>query len=152
MQLKQPILGISTAMLAVCLQSAHGFQQIPLQKLTCQGSRVVAWASEREDILPETSFGAEVVPEGQRPVNEYMEMRRSPLFEWASNDIGTKGVRSQCSCFPSFFLRKTRTSPNVIVVVDPSCSGVWCYICSHVSHPVSWWTDGAARSVLWCQR
>ena len=49
-------------------------------------------AGEREDLVPETSFGAEVVPEGQRPVNEYLEMRRSPLFEWASNEAGTKGV------------------------------------------------------------
>lgn len=50
------------------------------------------FANEREDFIPETSFGAEVVPEGQRPVNEYLEMRRSPLFEWASNEVGTKGV------------------------------------------------------------
>ena len=50
------------------------------------------YANEREDFLPETSFGAEVVPEGQRPVNEYLEMRRAPLFDWASNERGTGGV------------------------------------------------------------
>ncbi len=50
------------------------------------------FANERDGLIPETSFGAEVVPEGQRPVNEYLEMRRSPLFEWASNDVGTQGV------------------------------------------------------------
>ena len=50
------------------------------------------YANEREDFIPETSFGAEVVPEGQRPVNEYLEMRRSPLFEWASNEVGLSGV------------------------------------------------------------
>jgi hypothetical protein len=42
--------------------------------------------------MPETSFGAEVVPEGQRPVNEYLEMKRAPLFGWASNEVGTNGL------------------------------------------------------------
>ena len=59
---------------------------------TRRGDVHVRFANEREDFIPETSFGAEVVPEGQRPVNEYLEMRRSPLFEWASNEVGTKGV------------------------------------------------------------
>jgi hypothetical protein len=58
------------------------------------GGVQVLFANEREDLIPETSFGAEVVPEGQRPVNEYLEMRRSPLFEWASNEVGTQGVSS----------------------------------------------------------
>ena len=58
----------------------------------------VRFANEREDFIPETSFGAEVVPEGQRPVNEYLEMRRSPLFEWASNEVGTKGVSCRWCC------------------------------------------------------
>jgi hypothetical protein len=35
---------------------------------------------------PDTSFGNEVVPEGQRPVNEYLEILRSPLFDWALTD------------------------------------------------------------------
>jgi hypothetical protein len=61
--------------------------------LSTRGDIHVRFANEREDFIPETSFGAEVVPEGQRPVNEYLEMRRSPLFEWASNEVGTKGVR-----------------------------------------------------------
>lgn len=43
-------------------------------------------------LLPETSFGAEVVPEGQRPVNEYLDLVRAPLFGWASEDVGTKGL------------------------------------------------------------
>ena len=43
-------------------------------------------------LTPLTSFGAEVVPEGQRPVNEYLDMRRSPLFDWASEEVGTQGV------------------------------------------------------------
>jgi hypothetical protein len=49
-------------------------------------------ASENEEFLPETSFGAEVVPEGQRPVNEYLDMKRAPLFGWASNEVGTDGL------------------------------------------------------------
>lgn len=64
-----------------------------VETLSTRGDRHVCFANEREDFIPETSFGAEVVPEGQRPVNEYLEMRRSPLFEWASNEVGTKGVR-----------------------------------------------------------
>jgi hypothetical protein len=39
-----------------------------------------------------TAFGAEIVPEGQRPVNEYLDMRRAPLFDWASEETGTVGV------------------------------------------------------------
>lgn len=42
--------------------------------------------------MPETSFGAEIVPEGQRPVNEYLEMKRAPLFIWASNEVGSGGL------------------------------------------------------------
>ena len=43
-------------------------------------------------LLPETSFGAEVVPEGQRPVNEYLDLVRAPLFGWASENVGSKGL------------------------------------------------------------
>lgn len=35
-----------------------------------------------ETILPETSFGSEAVPEAQRPVNEYLDISRQPLFGW----------------------------------------------------------------------
>jgi hypothetical protein len=34
-------------------------------------------------LIPETSFGAEAVPEGQRPVNEYLNVQKAPLFGWA---------------------------------------------------------------------
>lgn len=43
-------------------------------------------------LLPETSFGADAVPEGQRPVNEYLDLIRAPLFGWASEDVGNKGL------------------------------------------------------------
>jgi hypothetical protein len=49
-------------------------------------------ANNNDDFIPETSFGAEVVPEGQRPVNEYLDMKSAPLFGWASNEAGTQGV------------------------------------------------------------
>jgi hypothetical protein len=57
-----------------------------------KSTTIVLYASENEEFMPETSFGAEVVPEGQRPVNEYLDMKRSPLFDWASNEVGTKGL------------------------------------------------------------
>lgn len=38
------------------------------------------------------SFGAEVVPEGQRPVNEYLDMKGAPLFGWGSNEVGLEGL------------------------------------------------------------
>jgi hypothetical protein len=46
-------------------------------------------------LLPETSFGSEMVPEGQRPVNEYLDLVRAPLFGWASEDVGSKGLLSR---------------------------------------------------------
>lgn len=49
-------------------------------------------ANKNDDFIPETSFGAEEVPEGQRPVNEYLDMRSAPLFGWASNDAGNIGL------------------------------------------------------------
>jgi hypothetical protein len=45
--------------------------------------------SEVEALVPESSlFGSDVVPEGQRPVNEYLDMTRQPFFGWASLDSG----------------------------------------------------------------
>jgi len=50
----------------------------------------LAASSESDDVL--YSFGAEVVPEGQRPVNEYLDMKRAPLFGWGSNEVGLQGL------------------------------------------------------------
>lgn len=44
------------------------------------------------ELSPETSFGSEVVPEGQRPVNEYLNVMRQPLFDWAALESGSKGL------------------------------------------------------------
>uniref|UniRef100_A0A7S2WEM3 Uncharacterized protein n=1 Tax=Eucampia antarctica TaxID=49252 RepID=A0A7S2WEM3_9STRA len=41
---------------------------------------------------PETSFGADAVPEGQRPTNEYLDLISSPMFDWASQESGNKGL------------------------------------------------------------
>ena len=40
--------------------------------------------------IPETAFGSEVVPEGQRPINEYLDLQRAPLFGWAT--LGNVGL------------------------------------------------------------
>ena len=39
-----------------------------------------------------TTFGAEAVPEGQRPANEYINLVSSPLFDWANRPSGTAGL------------------------------------------------------------
>ncbi|CAB9522686.1 Protein of unknown function (DUF1230) [Seminavis robusta] len=41
---------------------------------------------------PETSFGADGVPEGQRPVNEFLDVTSQPMFGWASLETGSKGL------------------------------------------------------------
>ena len=70
--------------------SSSSVVSIPLQQQSTGSSKL--WASENEEFMPETAFGAEVVPEGQRPVNEYLDMKRAPLFGWASNEVGTDGL------------------------------------------------------------
>lgn len=42
--------------------------------------------------IPKTSFGADAVPEGQRPANEYLDLIRSPMFSWAMQDKGNNGL------------------------------------------------------------
>jgi hypothetical protein len=55
--------------------------------------RLLAGPEEEDSqLLPETSFGAEAVPEGQRPVNEFLDLLRQPLFGWASEETGTTGL------------------------------------------------------------
>ena len=58
-------------------------------------TRFLASKSDNDDMpnfLPKTSFGADAVPEGQRPVNEYLDLLRAPLFGWASEETGTNGL------------------------------------------------------------
>lgn len=40
---------------------------------------------------PQTNFGSESVPEGQRPINEYLNVLRQPFFDWAING-GSRGL------------------------------------------------------------
>lgn len=79
---------------AACLSPAQAFQRpAPLRAGTSRTEHTGAlFASEKEDYLPEVSFGAEVVPDGQRPVNEYQDMKNAPMFGWGSNEVGAQGV------------------------------------------------------------
>jgi hypothetical protein len=45
-----------------------------------------------EALVPETSFGAETVPEEQRPVNEYLNVLRQPLYDWPALASGSGGL------------------------------------------------------------
>ena len=119
-----------------CFQ--HRKMLVKVQALSTRGDIQVCFANEREDFIPEKSFGAEVVPEGQRPVNEYLEMRRSPLFEWASNEVGTKGVRSF-----SLVVSMTETQSLLVALTDYALtdtafdavrSCVRCCFCADVSN------------------
>ena len=65
----------------------------PTAAISTRGlAKLYAGDDNDESLTPLTSFGAEVVPEGQRPVNEYLDMKRAPLFDWASEEVGTQGV------------------------------------------------------------
>ena len=50
-----------------------------------------------ETKAPQTTFGAEAVPESQRPANEYMELLTSPLFDWANRENGDIGLSLRLS-------------------------------------------------------
>jgi hypothetical protein len=78
----------TTMTIMASLKATRGIRSQEQMKSTT----IVLYASENEEFMPETSFGAEVVPEGQRPVNEYLDMKRSPLFDWASIEVGTDGL------------------------------------------------------------
>jgi len=49
---------------------------------------------KRVDVFdtPRVTFGAEAVPEGQRPANEYLDLISAPLFDWADENSGSKGL------------------------------------------------------------
>mmetsp|Transcript_115262 Transcript_115262/g.172267 ORF Transcript_115262/g.172267 Transcript_115262/m.172267 type:complete len:273 (+) Transcript_115262:99-917(+) len=84
----------SIVILFLTFAPLHGFQVLDCRPRPNPFTRqsTALCANEKEDLLPETSFGAEVVPEGQRPINEYLDMTRAPLFGWASNDVGMNGL------------------------------------------------------------
>ncbi|CAJ1937155.1 unnamed protein product [Cylindrotheca closterium] len=82
------------AVLLECRSPAQSFQRsISLNAVRSRIEQTGAlFANEKEDYLPEISFGAEVVPDGQRPVNEYQDMVNAPLFGWGSNEVGVRGL------------------------------------------------------------
>ena len=124
----------------------------------------------RSNSRPKTSFGAEAVPEEQRPTNEYLELTRQPLFSWADQERGDKGLAVRLGatyvalfalvCYPiagatfymdGYFLQKL-TSANVgalsvlLVLMVRLFSG-WGYIGSRLQSKViefeeTGWYDG----------
>jgi Conserved in the green lineage and diatoms 27 len=58
--------------------------------------RSIGLSSSKDDegfsLSPQTSFGAEAVPESQRPVNEFLDVTNQPMFGWASLETGSKGL------------------------------------------------------------
>jgi hypothetical protein len=82
------------------LRIANNLHQGPLSTLLStldddEGSLDLSRLPGATSLLPETSFGSEMVPEGQRPVNEYLDLVRAPLFGWASEEVGSKGLLSR---------------------------------------------------------
>jgi Conserved in the green lineage and diatoms 27 len=92
---------VVAVVLAVCVSSF----QWTIQPANLSGPRhhslpTRLWVSKKdadslERILPETSFGSEEVPVDQRPVNEYLNVLRQPMFDWASNESGTTGLATR---------------------------------------------------------
>lgn len=86
------------ALLLFCCQSSSSLIPTPASLRAANTRRVATAALESSpsssdgdnDVL--YSFGAEVVPEGQRPVNEYLDMKQAPLFGWGSNEVGLNGL------------------------------------------------------------
>lgn len=84
------------------LTGATGFQFRTQSTRTRISTRTLLFVGGRNDnnnendplesYIPESSFGSEVVPEGQRPVNEYLDVLRQPLFDWACLETGGKGL------------------------------------------------------------
>lgn len=46
---------------------------------------------------PTTTFGAEAVPEEQRPANEYLDLISAPFFDWADKPSGNKELSVRLS-------------------------------------------------------
>lgn len=79
-------------------EGAHSFQgsvSRPPSLMRRKSSFALSNAEDDDSsfpLTPETSFGADAVPEAQRPVNEYLDVTRQPLFGWASLESGSKGL------------------------------------------------------------
>lgn len=106
----QPVLPIKMRSLAVLLtltiaspslafQPSHRSQTRLLSSRVPAGRRtplgVLQASGKKEEykrLAPATSFGSEIVPEEQRPVNEYLDITRQPMFGWANEESGSKGL------------------------------------------------------------
>jgi len=76
-----------------------------VSSLSWSSTVVLASSKEEENfsLSPETSFGADAVPEGQRPVNEFLEVTSQPMFNWASQEAGNKGLLTRLAIVYSVF-------------------------------------------------
>ncbi len=119
------------------------------------------------------SFGYEGVPEDQRPATEYNNMRQQFMFNWASEETGTKGLMTRLAiayvvmfvgvCYPiagatftmDGYLLQKLTSANVgdmavmLVLLIRLYSG-WGYVGSRLKSKVveyeeTGWYDGAVE-------
>lgn len=121
-------------------------------------------------LMPKTTFGAEAVPEGQRPTNEYLDLIRQPLFDWASQETGSMGLGLRLAavyaaffavvCYPiagatytqdGYLLQKIAASHvgslSVIVVLLLRLYSGWGYIGSRlksniIEYEETGWYDG----------
>lgn len=75
------------------------YRRAPGRRLTLNmmDSEEDPWETERLERrnIPSTSFGAEAVPEEQRPANEYLDLIQQPLFGWANQDSGDVGLATR---------------------------------------------------------
>jgi len=53
--------------------------------------------------LPTSTFGADAVPSGQLPANEYLNLITSPLFNWANEENGDWGLALRLGITYLFF-------------------------------------------------
>ena len=119
---------------------------------------------------PETSFGAEAVPEDQRPANEYLDLIRQPLFAWADQERGDGGLAARLGatylafgvliCYPiagatytqdGYLLNKIAAANvgalSVVLVLLVRLYSGWGYVGSRLQSKVieyeeSGWYDG----------
>ena len=113
-----------------------GGSSLLYQQSTKRVPSTILNANEKEDYLPESQFGAEVVPEGQRPINEYMDMTQAPLFGWASNDVGTSGV-------------STMQDESMYYFYDALCFSLFVQIVSFLVVHFAWPTCPTTQSTLY---
>lgn len=106
-------IALTTLLLLACSRLSNGLIVGPTTRpsshrrgiKTTRSNTALASSNEKQgddDVL--YSFGAEVVPEGQRPVNEYLDMKRAPLFGWGSNEVGLQGLLIRLGiCYAAVF-------------------------------------------------